>query len=269
MSLHSHHDNLYICNIPQHANAFLKSFSILGGKYRGQVFNPTGYETLRASASLCANPRAAHFFVFPDRRRKLAFCAGLPILDRAGISRHAQTIYDSAKLKLQQVQALRAARAGRGLRGRGGRLGRGAARGYYGLGAILPGENSDVDPSDSLSESTDSSVSQGEIEYSDESDVSSLASDDDFVAHAAALALRRAQSARAKDAPPPPPIVRPIMHVLYIWNSRGGLFEVRITAIQDDARTATFDYVGGDRRWRPDTHPWAELFPKGVLPARR
>ncbi len=235
----------------EHANAFVKRFEILGGKYRGRVFTLTGFETLKAAAQFCCNARAAHFFVFPQSARDLSRFADLPVMDRAGIGARAQLIYDAAKLHLREVIAQRP-RGGRGPRARAARPA--VPRGHYGLGAIDAAENSDLD----------ASASDSQSDSDDDDSVSSLESADDFVAHADALVVARGRQARRHQAAPDPDPVRPVLDALYVWNGRGGRWDVRITAINDVDKTATFVYLPPHQRHGADSRPWAQLEPAGV-----
>jgi hypothetical protein len=243
----------------EHANAFFKRFRIFNSTYRGRILAESdfGWQVIKAAAHFCVNACAAHHVVFA--RRDISIFRDMPILDRPAIEAEARIIHDLIRERMHQPAAAPAVPAAPP-----------APR-----AVVLPRILESASDSSHLS---DSSTSDSEDALSDSGAEDVVlnpddAGDGDFVAYGHAAVVNRGRLVREAARLPPavPDGARPELGALYVWNSPHGrmMFDVRITAISDDNRTATFEYMPPYSHHRPDTRPWSELQPPGVAVGRK
>ncbi len=168
------------------------------------------------------------------------------------------------------------AAAGRGgFGGRGG--GRGRGRGGRGGGGGVADASEASESDDGSEDAADASDDASGI---NSDDTASSSDDDDdgrnqYHLHGDALRLARGQALRAaarrdRDAAGID-VQPPTVGALYVWDSPLAhmLYDIRITAVNEESQTASFDYLPPHDNFDGDTRPWAELRPKDGANAGR
>jgi hypothetical protein len=171
------------------------------------------------------------------------------------------------------------AAVGRGRGGFGGRGG-GQGRGRGGRGGGGGGVADASDESESEDGSEDAADASDDASGINSDDTESSSDDDDdgrsqYHLHGDALRLARGQALRAaarrdRDAAGID-VQPPSVGALYVWDSPLAhmLYDIRITAVNEESQTASFDYLPPHDNFDGDTRPWAELRPKDGANAGR
>jgi hypothetical protein len=253
----------------EHTNAIVKSFRIMNSRFRGRIFKGrTGYtrfgrKNLKAAIFFCCHVRAAHHEVYARTRRDLSVLDGLPILNRRRIADQGDRWVARVKASLQR----RAAHDGRPpARAR-------RRRSSSDSSASDSGPSSSSSASTAMRSSASPASSASSLDSNNAPDAVSVSSADDPFAYSSTDSsdYEYEQRGRRRADAPAAIIERPHGDLeQYTVNLPGGIFDVKIFAIDDANQTAMFEYAAPYAHYAADSRPWALLRPKNAeLPVRR